>query len=110
MGVPTTMNPRFKEVGSGRRRCWGCNLKEISQWCNYRFWPDERRSGYAFRMFTKIYLLPTCRRDNFEYKERDIFVKKYCDFLGINPSDIYGSSKSSCGGKRGKKAEEMVWI
>ena len=101
MAKRDTMNPKFDTVGSGRRKCWGCNMKDISQWCPYRWWPEERRPGYRFRMFRKIHLLPTCRRDNFAYTERNIFVKRYCDAMGIDSTSLMRTPGRRGGGGRG---------
>jgi hypothetical protein len=99
MPRPTTLNPKFDGIGSGRRKCWGCNLKEINQWCMYRWWPSESRSAFAFRVFRKIQHLPTCRRDNWDYSERNEFVKKYCEEAGIDYSTHIRTVGK--GGKRG---------
>jgi hypothetical protein len=105
MGVDRTMNPRGENAGSGKRKCWGCNLRDISQMCSYRWWPDERRPAYRFRIFRKIHLLPTCRRENFEYPEREAFVKKYCDTLGIDYTEIVNQGGGRGGGKRGGRVK-----
>jgi hypothetical protein len=111
MAIQRTMNPKFDSVGKGSRKCWGCNTKEISQWCPYRWWPDERRPGYRFRVFRKIHLLPTCRRDNWTYPERDKFVVKYCEEAGIDYSEIVGQRKGGGGGGgRGRIAAKPLRI
>jgi len=110
MSVDRTMNPVNEEAGSGKRKCWGCNIKETNQWCVYRWWPEERRPGYRFRLFRKIHLLPTCRRDNFEYAERDKFVKKYCETLGIDYSELVNPEGRRGKGGRGRIARKPMRI
>ena len=109
MGKPTTMNPKFESVGSGRRKCWGCNSRSIGQWCVYRWWADERRPSYRFRVFRKVHLLPTCRRDNWDYPERNEFVKKYCEEAGIDYTSHISSGRKG-GGGRGRVAAKPMMI
>jgi hypothetical protein len=105
---PTTLNPKFDGVGSGRRKCWGCNQRAINQWCIHRWWPDERRPHYRFRVFRKVHLLPTCRRENWDYPERNEFVKKYCEEAGIDyTSHIRTGGRGGNGGGR-SPAEPMM--
>ncbi len=98
---PTTLNPKDTgmKMGSGRRKCWGCNIKEINQWCVFRWWPQEMKPNYRFRAFRKVHLLPTCRRENWDYPERNEFVEKYCKEVGIDHLQHMRSTKR--GGKRG---------
>lgn len=102
----STLNSKFDGVGNGRRKCWGCNMREINQWCMYRWWTNEGRSAYQFRMFKKIHLLPTCRRDNWDYPERNEFVKKYCKEVGLD----YTTHISSGGGGRGRVATKPMML
>jgi len=107
MGVDRTLNPVIKS--KSRKRCFGCNLKAINQWCSYRWWPEERRAGFSFRVARKIHLLPTCKRENFEYKEKEEFVNSYCQTLGMDPKEILGAGCSKKGGKSGgRKKKEYV--
>ncbi len=111
MAVQRLMNPKFDSIGKGKRKCWGCNMNDISQWCPYRWWPEERRPGYRFRVFRKMHLLPTCRRDNWDYPERNEFVTKYCKVLGVDPSELLnpeGGRKG--GGGRGRIAAKPLSI
>jgi hypothetical protein len=41
--------------------------------------------------------LPTCRRDNWDYPERNEFVKKYCEEAGID----YATHIRTGNGRRG---------
>jgi hypothetical protein len=51
-------------------------------------------------VFRKIQHLPTCRRDNWDYPERNEFVKKYCEEVGID-YEVHMKSSSGRGGRRG---------
>jgi len=58
---------------------------------------QENRKGYSFRMFYgKSHLLPTCRRENFDYSEQKEYKKRYFEIVGIDPREL-----SNNGGKRG---------
>jgi len=99
-----TLNIQYEGMGKGRRKCFGCNYKDVSQWCSYRWWKQERRKGYSFRMFYgKTHLLPTCRRENFSYKEQEQYKKQYCYTLGINPEELTNSGGRRNGGGGGRK-------
>ena len=110
MSVDRTLNPVTHFIGKNSRKCFGCNLNPINRFCVYRWWKEEGRQGYAFRVFRKVHLLPSCRRANFEYPERDEFKKKYCETLGCTPAELgLGSGPGSGkGGGRPKKKRRML--
>ena len=91
------LNAEYESVGKGKRKCFGCKYRDISVWCYYRWWKQESRKGYSFRMFYgKSHLLPTCRRENFDYKEQKEYKKRYIEIVGIDTREL-----SNNGGKRG---------
>ena len=93
------------EIKRSSRKCFGCNATPINRTCYYRRWRHEGRSAYAFRVFRKIHLLPTCGRPNFKYEEREEFKQAYCDLLGVTYQELFPREASSRkgGGKGGKK-------
>jgi hypothetical protein len=106
MGRPTTLNIRFEGKGaSNKNKCYGCHLRPVSEWCSYRWWPTEGRKGYAFRMFRKIHLLPTCKKPDFDYKERDEYRSKYYEAMGIIVEE---KPKGTGRGSRSKKNVVML--
>jgi hypothetical protein len=54
-------------------------------------------------MFRKIQHLPTCRRDNWDYPERNEFVKKYCEEVGIDYTEHMKSGTGRRGGGGGRQ-------
>jgi hypothetical protein len=108
MGRPTTLNPRFENMGKSKRKCWGCNMKPINRWCPYRWWRNENRKGYSFRVFTKVHLLPSCTRENWDYPERNEFVKKYCEEIGLDYSQFISNGGGR--GGRGRVATKPMMI
>ncbi len=90
------LNPHHVAMKNGKRKCFGCNLHEVSNYCIHRWWPIERRKGYSFRMFFgKPHLLPTCKRATFDYKEQEEYKQKYCNILGVDPTELVSSRNST---------------
>lgn len=111
MAKPTTMNPKGVVTGSGSRKCWGCKMRSIGDWCVYRWWPQEMRPAYRFRIFRKVELLPTCRRENWDYPEREEFVQKYCAEAGIDYTPHAKTGRKGRGkGGRGRVAAKPMMI
>lgn len=100
------LNPHHEAMKNGKRKCFGCRSKDIDHWCVHRWWPQERRAGYAFRMFHgKPHLLPTCKRGSFDYEEQEEYKKKYCDALGISHSELSNGGGGGRGGRPSKRLE-----
>jgi hypothetical protein len=103
--VDKTKNVYDSRIKKSSKKCFGCNLREINKTCSYRNWRQEGRSGYAFRVFQKIHLLPTCSRPDFKYKEREEYKQKYCDELGVTYQELF--PRTSSGGGRGGRAKKV---
>jgi hypothetical protein len=62
-------------------------------------------------VFRKIQLLPTCRRENWDYPERNEFVKKYCEEAGIDDTPHIKTGRRGGGkGGRGRVAAKPLMI
>jgi len=95
------------EIKRSTKKCFGCNMNHINRWCFYRNWKDEGRSGYAFRVFQKIHLLPTCSRPYFDYDEREEYKEKYCKELGVTYEELFPTRDSRRGGGGGGRAKKV---
>jgi hypothetical protein len=109
--VDKTKNVYDSEIKKSSKKCFGCKMNHINRWCVYRNWRDEGRSGYAFRVFQKIHLLPTCSRPHFDYDEREEYKEAYCKELGTTYEELFPNSGSRRGGGGGgakKKVFKML--
>lgn len=109
--VDKTKNVYDTEIKKSSKKCFGCKMNPINRTCTYRNWTKEGRSRYAFRVFRKIHLLPTCSRPHFAYTEREEFKQKYCDELGVTYDELFpnhGGGRGGGGGGRAKKVYKFL--
>lgn len=108
--IDKTKNVYDTEIKKSSKKCFGCNMNPINKTCSYRNWRDEGRSAYAFRVFRKVHLLPTCSRPNFAYDEREEFKEAYCKELGVTYQELFPSSggRGGGGGGRAPKVYKML--
>jgi hypothetical protein len=108
--VDKTKNPVQVGIKKGSKKCFGCNTTPINRMCFYRNWKDESRSMYAFRVFQKIHLLPTCKKPDFAYEEKEEFKQKYCDELGVSYQELFPRASGRRGGKRGGRKVKVYKV
>jgi hypothetical protein len=106
--VDKTKNVYDSTIKKSSKKCFGCNLNPVNRWCSYRNWRHEGKSGYSFRAFQKIHLLPTCSRPDFKYAEREEFKQAYCDTLGVTYQDLFPNHGKLRGGGRGGRAKKKM--
>ncbi len=109
--VSKEKNAYDTEIKKGSKKCFGCHSTPINRTCFYRNWRQEGRSAYAFRVFRKVHLLPTCSKPNFKYEEREEMKQAYCDELGVTYQELFPRDYNSRGGGGGgakKKVYKML--
>ncbi len=47
------INNAFVCRTDSRKRCKGCELRQLSENCQYRYYPKESSKGYRYRMYTE---------------------------------------------------------
>ncbi len=63
-----------------RKRCQGCQLRSVEQWCQYRRWKRESSKGYHFRLYNEFQKkrmsqnLPICKHP--EMSKKTVYVPK----------------------------------
>jgi hypothetical protein len=107
--VDKTKNKVVTEIKKSTQKCFGCNHRPINKTCYYRNWQHEGRSAFAFRVFRKVHLLPTCKKPDFAYPEKEEYKEAYCKELGVTYSELFPSNRGGGkGGGRAKKVYKML--